>query len=145
MNPLHCIRMSIAGIPAQPQQPLEEDAATGEEVIGGRGGIDDGVEVTRFQPGHLQRTARGLGREAKSGFSLDRPPPLLDSGTHPNPLVGGVHHLREARRWSRSGRARRSRFQQFENGAWGALAGWLEGCFNPIFAQACPTRKRGLL
>ena len=64
-------------------------------MIGAGGGIDDGVELARGHTGHLQGPhGRALGHVG-SGLAFGHPVALFDPGAGANPLVGGLHELRQ--------------------------------------------------
>jgi hypothetical protein len=71
---------------------LEEDAVSRREVVGGGGGVDDGVHLGRRDVRHLQRPVSGRQGQIHPGFPLSYVPALLDPGAGPDPLVAGLHH-----------------------------------------------------
>ena len=80
---------------ADAEPALQEDAVAGREVVGGRGGVDDGVEVAGAEARHLERPFGGAEREVGAGLALAHPVPLLDAGAGADPFVAGVHDLRQ--------------------------------------------------
>src|SRR5439155_18681158 len=74
---------------------LEVARLRGEQPVGGRGGVHDGVEVQRCETvllEHLQR--RGLPHAGVALFFAGDAP-LADAGALADPLVGGVEDLAE--------------------------------------------------
>src|SRR5258708_5059972 len=80
---------------AEAELALQEDAVSGVEGMGGAGAVDDAVVVCGREPRLVERLFRRLARERDTGVALVYPVTGLDAAALYDPLVGGIHNLRE--------------------------------------------------
>jgi hypothetical protein len=77
------------------ERPLQVNPVAGREMVGRRGGVHDGVELSRLEPGRFERAPRCLVRQSRSGLALAYPAALLDPGARPDPFIARVHECGE--------------------------------------------------
>jgi hypothetical protein len=80
---------------AQAEQPLEEHAVAGGEVIGCGRGVENEIDRAGLEPGGLERSERGPVGQRRAGVTLAGPATLLDAGARPDPFVARVHQVGE--------------------------------------------------
>jgi hypothetical protein len=78
-----------------PQHPLEVDPISRREVVRAGSGVDDRVEVARLESCHVEGLLRRLQRHLDSGLAFAHPATFLNTGSGSDPLVRGIHQLRQ--------------------------------------------------
>ena len=80
---------------ADPEIALQVYAVPGREVVRRRGCVHDRVQLVSRGVGHLECPGRGAQRQLRTGLAFADPATLLDARAGADPLVSGVHDLRE--------------------------------------------------